>query len=185
MGKLVVVVGGGPAWEKEWNNFLKLIGNSPFDVALINDHIETWQFKSPKFAFTLHSEKINHWLSQRKKNGFSIDNLKTIVYANKPTIYKHHIYNISRDKKCKSGTSGFFAVYNLIKELGYAKVVLIGIPINNAPNYFRDEQEWPKGEMHRPTWRNNKNWMYGKVKSMGGWTKELLGEPNKRWLNYI
>jgi hypothetical protein len=65
-----------------------------------------------------------------------------------------------------------------IKKLGYEKVVLIGCPmdVGNLESRKKSYTVFQKG------WLYFKSDLIGKVKSMSGWTKELLGEPTKGWI---
>jgi len=84
------------------------------------------------------------------------------------------------------GTSGLFATHIAIK-LGYDKIILCGIPVNNSRRFYDSPNKSFKYEsisVQEP-WRvacRSTNNFDGKVKSMSGKTKELLGEPTKEWL---
>lgn len=61
--------------------------------------------------------------------------------------------------------------------MGYDRIVLCGCPLTgNAP-------EGNPYEAFRPGWTEVYEAIKDNVRSMSGWTRELLGAPNKRWLN--
>jgi hypothetical protein len=80
-----------------------------------------------------------------------------------------------------SGSSGLFAIKRSF-ELGFDKVVLCGMPID------REAGKLDRG----PVWQGSMNFRKGfeealphlrdRVRSMGGWTKGLLGAPSAEWL---
>jgi hypothetical protein len=60
--------------------------------------------------------------------------------------------------------------------MGYRKIILAGCPLTgNAPGGNPYEE-------FRAGWEDKKLELIGIVKSMSGWTKELLGEPTGEWL---
>lgn len=86
------------------------------------------------------------------------------------------------------GTSGLFACYVGLY-LGYDDIILCGVPIDNSGHYFEpiqmktnfqreiaDSRGRIRGDGRR-FWINAKEKFNGKVKSMSGFTKELLGSP--------
>lgn len=68
--------------------------------------------------------------------------------------------------------------------LGYDRIVLAGCPQDNSGHYY--EPEWMETEHYAtrtfraqwegPVWR-------GRVRSMSGMTREILGGPDRDWLN--
>ena len=77
-----------------------------------------------------------------------------------------------------SGSSSLLGVKAATKKLGYEKVVLIGCSMDtgNLLNKKKSYSVFQKG------WLYFKSDLIGKVKSMSGWTRELLGEPTKEWI---
>jgi len=86
------------------------------------------------------------------------------------------------------GTSGLFACFVGLG-LGYDEIILCGIPIDNTGHYWEDpvgktnyqrEIACPNGRIRgdgRHYWTKAKEKFDGKVKSMSGFTKKLLGAP--------
>lgn len=69
-----------------------------------------------------------------------------------------------------SGSSALTGALAAIR-LGYERIILCGCPLTgNAP-------EGNPYEAFRPGWEAKKDELIGKVKSMSGWTRELLGGP--------
>ena len=75
-----------------------------------------------------------------------------------------------------SGSSAITGAFAAIR-LGYEKIILCGCPLTgNAP-------EGNPYEAFRPGWETHRAVFDGIVKSMSGWTRDLLGAPTEEWLN--
>lgn len=78
-----------------------------------------------------------------------------------------------------AGRSGSSAMTGTLAALrmGYERIVLCGCPLTgNAP-------EGNPYEAFRLGWEDQKDKLIGRVKSMSGWTMELLGFPERGWLD--
>jgi len=78
--------------------------------------------------------------------------------------------------KEKSGSSAMLGVLVGIDE-GYDKIVLCGCPMIG-----KNKNDYSYSNFHKG-WYQNYNHIKDKVRSMSGWTKELLGMPDMEWLN--
>jgi hypothetical protein len=76
----------------------------------------------------------------------------------------------------RSGSSALLGAQAALK-LGYRRIVLCGCPMTGTniknSNY----------ESFRPGWEEKKKYLDDRVRSMSGWTRELLGAPTEEWLN--
>ena len=182
MADLCIVLGGAQCWENDLNNLLKVLpDNMSFDIAVINDHIGTFDRFPISWMFTLHPEKLNKWVSAKIK----LDNVK-IVTINKPNlVLDYEVFEyLPSSVLGKSGSSGLFAVYNLIERYGYRKVVACGIPMDKTPNHFRDEKAWRDVGVYYGAWKNPelRKGLQDRFRSMSGWTKGQFTAPDKEWL---
>jgi len=84
------------------------------------------------------------------------------------------------------GSTSLFAVFTALA-MGYKKVVLAGCPLDSRGHWY----EAP--EIKGPVWNGEdyQAWLdFGrqdqgqKVKSLSGYTAQILGEPTKRWLRH-
>ena len=93
-----------------------------------------------------------------------------------PTILK------TAQQKMGSGSSGLFAVEIAIR-LGYERLILCGIPLEGATTLQESGEESrvrggkPFVENFRAAWLRHFETLEPVVRSMSGWTKELLGGP--------
>lgn len=142
-------------------------------------------------AVTLHPEKLvgefhpSHnpdsisWQDMRAENGYNTD---YVTWSRRnPEWVDHQLDNWG------AGSSGLYAV-TVAFFLGIEKVILCGVPITPTPHYagatgFEGPTgEWDEYNIHRPGWESQKRRLRGRVKSMSGWTQQLLGEPTREWV---
>lgn len=65
------------------------------------------------------------------------------------------------------------------------KAVLCGIPMDPQMPHFNMRKEgrpWVSATVFQPVWLGERGSLFGRVRSMSGWTKELLSLPDKEWL---
>lgn len=75
-----------------------------------------------------------------------------------------------------SGSSAITGAFAAVR-MGYDRIILCGCPLTgNAP-------EGNPYEAFRPGWETHRAVFDGIVKSMSGWTMDLLGAPTEEWLN--
>lgn len=90
-----------------------------------------------------------------------------------------------------SASSGIFAVKVAIED-GFNRIVLAGIPFTKEAGHFLPKSKGVHGETRGTVWRYRDSFTPGlmlalphmreKVRSMSGYTKELLGYPTEEWL---
>jgi hypothetical protein len=75
----------------------------------------------------------------------------------------------------RSGSSALLGAQAALK-LGYSRIILCGCPLEgkNASGGAYDS--------FRIGWINKQKFLNDRVRSMSGWTKELLGAPTDEWL---
>jgi len=108
---------------------------------------------------TMHGEKLDWWRSKREG---SRDYTATVL------------------PKC-DGSSGGAATLFAVEVLGCERVVLVGMPMDTRPHLGRGA-EWTPATEHRPWWLEQLPRFKDHVRSLSGWTRELLGAPDEEWL---
>jgi hypothetical protein len=80
----------------------------------------------------------------------------------------------------KSGTSGLFAAKVALCDLGFDRVVLCGVPMTATP-HLNNRTDWvdrPKTPTdYQRVWAGLPAEYLGRMRSLSGWTRELLGAP--------
>lgn len=127
---------------------------------------------------SFHLELFPLWLKERRAHGRpDPESLWTCAPAPKP---KSLDLPVRRAPNWR-GSSGLLAV-TVALELGAERIVLCGVPLTKEGEHYDRPGLWRDAGNYRAGWVANASAMAGKVKSMGGWTAELLGEPGPVWL---
>ncbi|SHG79854.1 hypothetical protein SAMN02745157_4861 [Kaistia soli DSM 19436] len=160
---------------------------APDGVIASNDIGVAWD--GPLAAWvTLHKDKMPGWLAARTKaerpqpdqivfheDGAGQDGLWRV----EPSMVVWHMW----PEMTFSGSSGLFGV-KVALEMGFDKIVLCGVPMNAEPHFHdSDSAPWADHERYAVAWHEVLPRLGGKVTSMGGLTRELLGAPTTEWLN--
>lgn len=180
----VIVFGGASTWEKEWNKFAPILHNAvgnKYYIAAVNNQIERIP-DHVDFYFTLHTEKSDKWIDKRRENEYNMDFI--YVGHKRRDNLKNPVDFEYRDTPDggKGGSSGCYAPAVLIRHFGFNRIVLIGIPMTNVANAFRQERAWRHHHKYLKGWRRLHDTFKGNVKSTSGWTRERLGYPTEQWL---
>lgn len=168
-GKTLILIAGG---RTVWSDFQRFTGNnwsSEWDVMAVNDvgmfydrHLEHW--------FSCHGEQLPMWSAVREFHH---------------TAAKHRHSCKDRHHSCVpwpvpvTGTSTLAGVYVGLA-LGYDRIVLCGAPLDDSGHFFAplsEKTHFAKSARH-DVWERARDTIFGgKVKSMSGYSREMLGEP--------
>jgi len=181
MRQAVMMIGGA---SNNWTDVLaleKMLGH-PWDgpIMIINDAGAIWPRPFHHWV-TLHPEKFQAWEDVRKRQGLPLGYKKWSRRSHKQV-----------DQTCGSwggGASGLLGVAVCVDRL-HLPTVLCGIPMTKEP-HFRESivhnpaRVWSSADSHWRGWRKpqNQQRMKGKVFSMSGRTRDLLGFPTEEWLH--
>lgn len=171
-----LVLGGAKCVFEDAEKAIQLLGEPDVVVAVKDIWIE-W----PKVdhVATYHIERIPRELERRRSLGY--EDPKCIwTYA--------HIRQLKMPlpQKCikmTGGSSGLLGAYVAIRVAD--KGVLAGIPLDPTMSHFHNRKQgkpWKEGEHYMKQWRQCLPDLKDRIKSMSGYTKELLGEPTVEWL---
>lgn len=183
-----VVFGGAACVHDDFRRLEDLYG--PWDglVIAVNDigthleQIDHW--------VTLHPDKMveagtdpDHpegwpWEKQRREKGLADG---YVTWTHKPNRGTMKVV-----KSWGGGSSGLLGVCTAY-EIGCQRVVLCGVPMDDGAwfegSVTHDASErFTSVDSHRRVWRRTKDKLIKRVRSMSGWTKEMLGEPTLEWL---
>ena len=62
-------------------------------------------------------------------------------------------------------------------------MMFAGVPMTVEGEHYHAKGNWTACRNYRKQWIAHKARLDGRVKSLSGWTKELLGEPTSDWIN--
>jgi len=177
--KDLVICGGGRCVWEDLEPFCPHIRAGGTHIMAVNDvgmHIPLdiwhWYSNCPR--------ELSNWARARRpgyNTGFKTHALKHASGASKTPA--HFMWPFPGH-----GTSGLNAVYVGLR-LGYKQIVLCGIPLDNSGHYFDPhwvqsnfQREVPDKDRSLKWWSNAADNIFeGRVKSMSGRTRELLGAP--------
>lgn len=159
--RVAVVCGGGPDVEAEIAKAKEMYGGS-CDFFVINDMIP--RFPGECVAITLHPSKLKDWLPLRGS------------YPAPKQVWAHRKFaGVSNVTEDWMGSSGLFAI-KVAMQLGYAKIVLCGVPMTDEKHFVRGEA-WTAVAAFKKAWVKHKDEIAPFVRSFSGWTAEQFGRP--------
>ena len=124
---------------------------------------------------TLHAEKLTGWMDRRPAKDFRAFTIKG---------HWDHSGGVEIVRERWAGSSGLYGVQIALEVLGASRVVLCGVPLDpEKGHYFAPGDPWPEAELYRAGFRAALPVIRDQVRSMSGYTRELLGAPRPEWLN--
>ena len=178
MNKIALIVGCAPCWEDDLNRFKTIC--SEFDVFAVG--LDCPCKEKIKYFVTYHVEDIEAYKEKNPGDYKVISHTNDFIKYSRERRKKPEWANTNVDivypHQAPSGSSSLLGTKAALFKLGYNKVVLIGCPMDTGSI----ENKAKSYSVFRKGWLYFKSDLVGKVKSMSGWTKELLGEPTKGWV---
>lgn len=141
------------------------------DVIVINDMIAEFPGRI-KYVASLHPSKLSGWLNQREYRKYNTP-LKVWCISKVSGVTDTLLDNWH-------GSSGLYAV-KVGLEMGYNKIILCGVPMTES-NHFLRQRPWKTCRQFLPKWIQYRAQLDSKVRSMSGFTRDLLGAPTQEWL---
>jgi len=173
--KTALVLGSAASVYGDAKEAFKLF--TPQCVAATNNIGIDWPSKIDHW-FTLHPNKTPDWPGMEEAL-----RRRKLARRNRPETWSFKpAPSIDHVIEDWSGSSGLFAVKALIEELQFDKIVLAGVPMTKVGGHYNEKHEWHKAEMYHRGWKKHLLEIKPFVRSMSGWTKEILGEPTRAWL---
>jgi len=125
---------------------------------------------------TMHPDKMPSWIRKRRANG----------YPDAGTLWRpRHRTQAGeldwREFPSWGGSSGLAACVVAVKALEI-RAVLAGVPMQPERAHYDDPKRWNDCQHYLSNWKTWLPHMQGRIKSMSGWTRELLGAPDQVWL---
>lgn len=136
---------------------------------------------------SFHGNLFARWGAERHRRGFPPPGLCWAGIYKGRRLGAHLPFPAPRRYiRAIGGSSGYMAIQVAIDQLKAEKTVLAGIPMQAAAGHFgTDEDVWREADTYWRTWEANLDKLMGRVKSMSGRTREVLGEPTKEWLSEL
>jgi hypothetical protein len=186
-----VLGGGSSVWEDV--KALEEAMGRPWDgyVIAANDIGCHWPGRLDHWC-TLHPEKFADWMKVRRENGLP-DGYTTWTLQNKLKKPKKGQppapHRVAPPPPNGGGASGLVAVFVALDALGCDQVVLCGMPMDKTPHFAESKvhqksRAWAGADSHWRVWTTGtvQDKLRGRVTSMSGRTRDLLGAPTPEWL---
>jgi len=154
LAALAVVLGGAACL---WDDLVRL---GAFTGAVVAVNQAGIHYPHPiQYWATLHPANLLHWRGERARRGHDM------------------AFEAWTDRVggWDTGSSGLHAAGCALRA-GYGPVVLCGVPMD-ASEHFHGVDPWPHADVHWPAWLAKADEMRGRVFSMSGRTRDLLGAP--------
>ena len=169
---IAAVLGGASG---VWADLVALKAIRPPDLIIAcNDAGASYPGKLDGWA-TLHAEKLSGWMERRSDQDYRAFSIKG---------HWDHDSRVEIVRERWAGSSGLYAAQVAMEVLGASGVVLCGVPLDAGKgHFFEPGKPWPEAELYRAGFRAALPVIRDTVRSMSGWTRELLGAPSPEWLN--
>lgn len=163
-----------------WDEMVQARKLCNFDVVIGTGHAVCDYPGEVHHWVSFHTELLrSFWVKTRRARGYSeVSNFWTALHSGRARSTLDGIQTID----VNGGSSGLIATMVALGPVNADKVVLCGIPMQVSPQYD-NIVPWREAVNHQAAWKAYLPQLAGRVKSMSGWTRELLGTPTKEWLN--
>lgn len=143
----------------------------PDIVIALNDMIPRWPAHID-CAATLHPDNLPGWLDERRTRGLSGPG-EVWSYRMAPRVQK-----ITPDWR---GSSGLLGVKVALIALHTTGAVVAGVPLDRTDHFVRGKP-WGDAYAFFPGWLAHERDIKHRARSMSGWTRKFVGEPDADWL---
>lgn len=165
---IAVVLGGASG---AWDELVRASAIAPVrHIFAVNDAAMHYPGRLDAFV-TLHPEKLSGWLGARRTAGLPEPGT-VIAHTAAPMVTE--VVDYKWPEQQSSGSSGLFAAKVALERTDLS-VVLCGVPMDASRAHFFNGQPWEEVNQFRAAWEQVKPRLM-RVRSMSGWTAELLGE---------
>lgn len=169
-----LIIGSANTLEDDLAGALALF--EPDLIVGCNHAARDWPSRLDHWA-SMHPDLFPLWLAERRRQGFP-----------EPGRYWHARHRIvpagisSTAVESWGGSSGLLCVA-VAFELGVDRVVLAGVPLVKTAKHYDSDRNWDEARAYQWAWELRRPVLLGRVKSMSGWTRDLLGGPEEEgWL---
>lgn len=177
MGLAFVIGGARCAFEDAAQAYSLAV---PDVVIVVNDAIAYWPGKADAAA-TLHPRYLveKRWMQSRSNRDYP---RVERVFSQTPRRYVTDVIDYMWPEMTFTGSSGHYAVKIALEVFECDRVLCCGVPMDESP-HFNDAAPWTDVHRFWEQWELSFPRLSGRVRSMSGRTRALLGEPTGDWLN--
>jgi len=145
-----------------------------------------WPYRMEHWV-TQHPERLAAWQRIRVENGYSTRRgparpgeppAEYTVWSSEDRLALDWVDELIENWAMSSGGA---AVTVARHRVSADRVVLCGVPMDNR-KHFHTDNRWTGADGFVKKWEERAGQLRGFVRSLSGWTAELLGEPTLEWL---
>lgn len=165
--RALVLGGAGSVWD----DIETALDLGEYDmVVACNDIGAHWPGRLDHWV-SLHPDRLPGWEAWRIKRGLPFG---YVTWGHRP----HSA--VKRSTPDWGGSSGLLAA-KVALEQGATRVVLAGVTMSGQAGHFVRKAPWQAASGFQKAWTRNRDAL-ANVRSVSGWTRELLGAPSAEWL---
>jgi hypothetical protein len=183
--KTAYVIGGAACVMEDFKNAPKPKKGDL--IVVVNDIGIKWEGEIDAWV-SLHGEKLIHWMDERKANGLpdAKETYTGLSAGDIPEVRRKidHCVDPKFPGQTDGGSSGLFGAKVALEDMKADRVILCGVPLSPEGAHFADPARWGDADEHWVGWDQAMNHLRGKVTSMSGRTKEMLGLPEGATKDY-
>lgn len=174
---IALVLGGADCVWRDLIEARRCVGDEPWVIVATNNAGVQYPGEVAHWA-SFHVELFPKWIAERSALGYAAAACYWSVRRN----LRHPIPNVPEHRTVDpwGGSSGLIAAQ--VGMMVADKVILCGVPMDTRPHFVRGT-EWREALTHQRAWERHRLELLGRVKSMSGWTAQLLGLPTKEWVD--
>ena len=135
---------------------------------------------------TLHPEFMDDYEQQRRNAGLPSDydivaplSTEVGMHGKKGNIARRVSYRYPG--MTSSASSGLYAAKVALDD-GFERVILAGVPMDGTIHHFTRGKIWAQRDSFIRGFEKSLPFIKDSVRSMSGYTKEILGAPSPEWL---
>ena len=139
---------------------------------------DAWVTLHPHFFWSAANRS---WAAKREAKGLPRPRLY-VAHEQPPPQFCRPLDLLTANRfpgQARPGSSGMFAAKVALVDLGFDTAILCGIPLDKRP-HFHSDKPWADAEGFHASWREIPDQYRARMRSMSGWTRDLLGEPERR-----
>lgn len=175
---IAIIVGGAVGGWEQRAEAIELVAAADLETCSVAINDAGIEHPDPLDEWvSLHPEKFEGWERKRVEIGLGGGYRKWTQEAR-----RHHATNTAR--KWRDGSSGLTAVDAALNGVGCAAAILCGVPMDDSVNRYHGVG-WGKYRRYRRGFQKALPEFSGCVRSMAGWTREVLGAPDLEWLAVV
>ena len=169
----ILIIGAAPCAPEDIRHAAEIIRHAGEDyhVMCIGKTASAVHKPDCKYLATYHPVQLPEIRAQRAADGCNTD---YIVIAHE-TKWPEVAISLPLQPGERSGSSALLGALAALRE-GYTRIILCGCPMTGKNANGGDYDTFQIG------WRNKQKFLNDRVRSMSGWTRELLGAPTDEWL---